>query len=92
MTDQRHITHLLQEDGDQMLGIFPDKIPLAHRALTHIRALEAQLQRAETAIAQTRASVSVIEQNLSEYIDRKGKVDVTIALAFETARAIREGA
>jgi hypothetical protein len=33
----------------------------------------------------------LIASNLGEYIDREGSVDVTVALAFETARAALAG-
>ena len=37
-------------------------------------------------IGQLEVSLKLIADNLSEYIDKNGTVDVTVALAFETAR------
>jgi hypothetical protein len=47
----------------------------------------ARLEALERRVEGLRAMHRLIATNLGEYIDREGSVDVTVALAFETARA-----
>lgn len=55
-----------------------------------LRAAASRLSEMERTIEGLRAMHKLIAQNLGEYIDREGTVDVTVALAFETARAALE--
>lgn len=58
---------------------------------TDLREAAAKLVEMEARDAQRAATAKLIADNLSEYIDKNGgTVDVTIALAFETARALSE--
>ena len=62
--------------------------PLTGRS-DHAICLEAaaRLEALEQRVEGLRAMHKLIATNLGEYIDREGSVDVTVALAFETARA-----
>jgi hypothetical protein len=51
----------------------------------------ARLSELERSVEGLRAMHKLIASNLGEYIDREGSVDVTIAIAFETARAALAG-
>lgn len=46
-----------------------------------------RIEQLERDLAQSRVTMNLIHNNLGEYIDREGSVDVTVALAFEATRA-----
>jgi hypothetical protein len=61
------------------------------KTATDLRAAAARLSELERSVEGLRAMHKLIAINLGEYIDREGSVDVTVALAFETARAALAG-
>jgi hypothetical protein len=94
MTDaSQAIARLRELHAEHLKAAGPFKAPRATRPLDHLRLAEldrdfvAAASVALPALLECAEAVQKIHDHLSDYIDARKTVDVSVAVAFETSRA-----